>query len=81
MSVWMQTGARSRSNEIAGSMVRGIWTALRRLWLAYDVMLQRQQLSQLNDRMLHDIGITRAAADAEIARSFWDIPADQLRRR
>lgn len=81
MSVWMDTRARSRSHDIVQSSVRGLWTGLRRVWMAYDVLLQRRQLSHLNDRMLHDIGITQAQAEAEATRSFWDIPPDQLRRR
>jgi uncharacterized protein YjiS (DUF1127 family) len=32
---------------------------------------QRRELVQLDDHMLHDIGITRAEAFAEAAKPFW----------
>jgi uncharacterized protein YjiS (DUF1127 family) len=32
---------------------------------------QRQALSQLDDRLLEDIGVTRQQAIAEAAKSFW----------
>ena len=35
---------------------------------------ERQQLAELSDRMLHDIGLTPAQARREAARPFWDAP-------
>lgn len=32
---------------------------------------QRQQLAKLDDRMLKDIGVSRADASNEIAKPFW----------
>lgn len=32
----------------------------------------RRVLGALDDRMLHDVGIDRATAHREAARSFWD---------
>lgn len=32
---------------------------------------QRRQLLELDDRMLKDIGVTRADVDREIAKPFW----------
>jgi uncharacterized protein YjiS (DUF1127 family) len=32
---------------------------------------QRRQLSELDDRMLDDIGVTRADVDREMAKPFW----------
>lgn len=32
---------------------------------------QRRQLSELDERMLQDIGVTRADVDREIAKPFW----------
>lgn len=32
---------------------------------------QRKQLAKLDSRMLKDIGITRAEANAELAKPFW----------
>jgi len=32
---------------------------------------ERQQLSELSDRMLEDIGLTRAQVAAEVGKYFW----------
>ena len=32
---------------------------------------QRQHLASLDDRLLSDVGISRAAADAEVRKPFW----------
>ncbi len=37
---------------------------------------ERQRLSELDAHMLADIGITRAAAQAEATRVPWDAPAN-----
>lgn len=42
------------------------WAALSR---------QRRTLAQLDDRLLADVGLDRAAAARESARWFWDEPA------
>ena len=41
------------------------------LWL--DRAKQRRQLSQLDDRLLSDIGVDRFAADEESRKPFWRI--------
>lgn len=41
------------------------------LWL--DTARSRKQLSQLGDAELRDIGVSRADADAESQRKFYDI--------
>ena len=38
------------------------------------VYRQRQQLLRLTDEHLADIGISRLQAEAEAAKSFWDVP-------
>lgn len=38
----------------------------------YDRWLERQALAELDDRMLDDIGLTRADRDRECIRSPWD---------
>lgn len=43
---------------------------LRRAWRAVST---RQGLAELDDRMLRDIGVTRAEAHAELNRSPWDL--------
>lgn len=40
---------------------------------------QRHTLSQLDDRALDDIGISRDAAETEAARPIWDVPQHWLR--
>jgi uncharacterized protein YjiS (DUF1127 family) len=36
-----------------------------------DRMRQRRHLAELDDRLLQDIGISRADIEAEISRPFW----------
>lgn len=36
---------------------------------------QRRALSRLDDRLLRDIGVTRAEAAREAAKPFWDFEA------
>ncbi len=50
-----------------------------RLRLALRARAQRDSLRRLDDRMLDDIGVTRAEAAAEIARPLWDVPVHWLR--
>ncbi|HYH37223.1 MAG TPA: DUF1127 domain-containing protein [Azospirillum sp.] len=33
--------------------------------------VSRRELAQLDDRMLHDIGVTSADVEREIAKPFW----------
>ncbi|PZR00047.1 MAG: hypothetical protein DI533_05385 [Cereibacter sphaeroides] len=50
-----------------------------RLRLALFAYRQRQQLAQLDDRALCDIGLTRQEAEAEYNRHAWDVPTTWLR--
>jgi uncharacterized protein YjiS (DUF1127 family) len=51
----------------------GAWLALALLrWR--ELARQRRRLLSLDDRMLKDIGITRAEAMREGTRPFWDTP-------
>lgn len=43
--------------------------AVVRTW--FDCSRQRRALSELDDRLLRDIGLTRAQAQREAARPFW----------
>ncbi|MGF1501903.1 MAG: DUF1127 domain-containing protein [Paracoccaceae bacterium] len=40
-----------------------------------EVRRQRRTLARLTDAQLRDIGVSRADADAEASRPFWDLPA------
>lgn len=48
---------------------------LRRLFSALSLGRQRIHLASLDDHMLRDIGIDRAAAEAEASRPIWDAPS------
>ena len=51
----------------------GVWLALALLrW--QELARPRRRLLSLDDRMLKDIGITRAEAMREGTRPFWDTP-------
>jgi uncharacterized protein YjiS (DUF1127 family) len=43
---------------------------------AVSVYRQRQHLAQLSPRELSDLGLSRAQAQYESARPFWDLPDD-----
>jgi uncharacterized protein YjiS (DUF1127 family) len=42
------------------------------LWL--ELRRQRRRLLTLSDHMLHDLGLSRADAEGEAMRPFWDLP-------
>lgn len=46
----------------------------RRLLAATALHRQRRSLRDLDDARLTDIGLTRAEAEGEAARSAWDVP-------
>lgn len=50
------------------------FTAGSYLLACYRVAKQRQQLRSLDDRMLGDIGVSRADVHRESTRPFWDLP-------
>ncbi len=66
------TQASSRRAELLGIALGG---ALGRLWLRLRRYLDRSRqhhaLAELDDRLLNDIGVSRAAATREAAKSFW----------
>lgn len=47
-----------------------LWTVLRRVWIT---VMTRNQLAGLDERMLHDLGLTKADVGREISRTPWDI--------
>ncbi|SPF78363.1 hypothetical protein PRI8871_00962 [Pseudoprimorskyibacter insulae] len=48
--------------------------AVSRFARLFTVHQQRRQLADLDDAALADIGLTRAQANEEAARGFWDAP-------
>ena len=63
------TGERSSLGEIVARAV-GHFNVLQ-AW--NDRARQRRQLGQLDDRLLADIGVTRAAASHEAAKLPWEV--------
>lgn len=46
-----------------------LWTVVRRMWVA---VTTRNRLAELDDRMLHDLGLSRADVVREVSRAPWD---------
>lgn len=53
---------------------RPFWRTIR---TAVTLWSERRELSRLDDRMLHDIGLTREDMLQEAGRAPWDIPRDR----
>ena len=51
--------------------------AVARLLRWHELARQRRALLTLNDRMLKDIGVTRAEAEREAGRPFWSDAIDR----
>jgi len=58
-----------KHTERSWQSTTGQLVTLLNIW--YQRSRQRQQLAQLSDRQLDDIGLDRAAALAEAAKPFW----------
>lgn len=50
-----------------------------RLRMALEARSQRRALARFDARMLRDIGVSRAQAEAEVNRPLWDVPSNWLR--
>jgi uncharacterized protein YjiS (DUF1127 family) len=48
--------------------------AFSRIELAFQIARERRQLLALDANALKDIGLSRADADGEAGRRFWDLP-------
>jgi uncharacterized protein YjiS (DUF1127 family) len=46
-----------------------LWAVLRRVWVT---VTTRNQLAELDERLLHDLGLTKADVTREISRAPWD---------
>ena len=53
----------------AGSLEIFPWVELFVSW--WDLARQRHDLASLDDRALHDIGLSRADVEGEISKPFW----------
>lgn len=67
------TSEKSGSNFIAPSHgVTAVATRLSDLVITwFDRSRQRQHLAELDDRMLRDVGLSRAEVDNEVSQRFW----------
>ena len=69
----------STSGSATAGFAGWISRAVLSIELAMQVRKERRALRQLGDAGLKDIGLSRADVDAELHRSFWDVPVDRLR--
>lgn len=67
----MLTLSAPRARRILGGARRTLWD----LRAALALIRERRALAALDEARLADIGITRAEAEAEARRPFWDAPA------
>ena len=74
------TALNHKGNDL--TLLNRFVTSLGHAWRSAKVRRQvrreRLMLADLDDRMLKDIGITRAEARFEAARSRWDVPEFRL---
>jgi uncharacterized protein YjiS (DUF1127 family) len=69
---------RARSgNSVSNAIIRGWHT----VGAVARVLATRQRLLDMDDRMLSDLGISRAQAEFELSRSAWNIAEERRRRR
>lgn len=71
---------KGNSQTIVHRIASGISHAWQSAQARARVRRERQLLATLDDRMLKDIGLTRADANHEAARPSWDVPACRLPR-
>jgi uncharacterized protein YjiS (DUF1127 family) len=64
-------------NSVSDAIARG-WHTVRAVARA---LTTRQRLLDMDDRMLSDLGISRAQAEFELSRSAWNIAEERRRRR
>ena len=69
---------KGNSQTIVHRIASGISHAWQTAQARARVRRERQLLATLDDRMLKDIGLTRADANLEAARPGWDMPECRL---
>jgi uncharacterized protein YjiS (DUF1127 family) len=71
----MTTQTRSLNLPLSGTRASGrvslLSTVFQWLYAAYERQRQRQALLKLDDRMLSDIGVSRADVEREGSKPFW----------
>ncbi|MEL6298078.1 MAG: DUF1127 domain-containing protein [Pseudomonadota bacterium] len=67
------TSTTSMVADLASKAGRSVVRGAKRVELAMQVRRERRALSQLDDRLLKDIGISRSEAFREASRSIGDI--------
>jgi uncharacterized protein YjiS (DUF1127 family) len=81
MSVISDCGSTSRRRARIGKSTSN---AIARSWHAVRAVARslrtRQRLLDMDDRMLADLGISRAQAQFELSRSPWDFAEERMRR-
>lgn len=80
MSTMVRRGQRSHHNGTS-QLIRRFDRAVVFLLDYVEVAKQRRQLLALEDHALKDIGVTRAEANLEGNRSFWDLPDHHVSSR
>lgn len=60
--------ARGDAASSAGALMRSLYDTLRGWQRRYE---GRRRLAELDDRLLRDVGLTRAQVIAEAAKPFW----------
>ncbi len=61
----------ARRNPAPKRIAAALRTAFQRLGDWRERLWVRRQLARLDDRLLADIGLTRADVDRELAKHFW----------
>ena len=69
---WHGQGTRPTQGTLTGTLAGTLLFRLRRAW---QVIATRHILAEMDDRMLADIGISRAQAQLEANRAPWDVGA------
>jgi uncharacterized protein YjiS (DUF1127 family) len=74
----MSVGAlpATRASRRERGLQRRVSVAVARLLRWHELARQRRMLLTLDERMLKDIGITRAEAEREAGRPFWSEALD-----
>lgn len=75
----LRAGVRPASGfgGVVQAALAGAWSTLR-VWAR--ILRTRQDLAEMDDRMLADLGISRAQADFQLNRAPWTLTEHATRR-